>query len=94
MNSPIINTKQAAELLQVSVPTLRNLIIDEGLPAFKLGDEYRLVFDQVVSWCEQRAVIEQCRFAELKAERAQVLPEPLPRKRGRPRQVVDLARYN
>ena len=51
-----VTLEQAAELLQVSTRTIRRLVADGSLPAYRLGDHpsshVRLRVDELLAWVE------------------------------------------
>ena len=49
-----LTTQQAADLLGVSRPTVVRLIIDNVLPAERIGNRHRLLLDDVLSYREER----------------------------------------
>ncbi len=50
----VLTMRDACELLQRTENTVRRLIRDEGLPAFKIGREWRFLRTDVIAWCEAR----------------------------------------
>ena len=43
-----------AELLQVSHKTVRRLVWRGEIPAFKVGNQWRFIGDQIRSWAEEK----------------------------------------
>jgi excisionase family DNA binding protein len=54
-SSTYMTVDQVAELLQVNARTVRNWVRSEGLPAMRVGAEYRFRRENVVTWLEDRA---------------------------------------
>lgn len=52
----ILTAEDVAALLSVHVKTVAKLVVRDGLPARRLGREYRFCRADVVAWLEQRAV--------------------------------------
>lgn len=47
---------QAAELLSASTRSVRTWVRSAGLPAIRLGGEYRFKRSEIVRWLEERAI--------------------------------------
>ena len=56
---PIINSKEAAQLLQMSPAYINSLALAGDIPAFKLGDDWRFVTDQLISYMADKAAQQQ-----------------------------------
>jgi excisionase family DNA binding protein len=94
--SDILTTEEAAELMRMSIPTIRGLAATGEVPAIQMG-EWRFLKTQLLDYMAARAKDEQRRRQEQHAERKNQ-PEvtELPRERGRPRKhsnKVDLSQY-
>jgi excisionase family DNA binding protein len=48
----LLTTQQAAELLQVSQRTVERLIRCKGLPALKVGGQWRICASHLTKWIE------------------------------------------
>lgn len=92
----ILNSEEAAELMRVSVPTIRGMASSGEIPATKIGDDWRFVKSQLLNYMSTRAIAEQRSRQEQWAikKAAQEVNPATPLKRGRPSKVkVDLATY-
>lgn len=49
----LLNKKQAAELLQISVRALDELRAKKGLPAYRIGGVCRFSREEILQWMEQ-----------------------------------------
>ncbi len=52
----LMNTRQLMEFLNLSRTKVWELVTKEGLPAFKIGGEYRYRQSEVVAWLEKYRV--------------------------------------
>lgn len=52
----VLTAEQVADMLAVHVRTVAKLVVREGLPARRLGREYRFNRDEVLEWLAERAV--------------------------------------
>ena len=52
----VLTAEDVAALLSVHVKTVAKLVVRDGLPARRLGREYRFSRPDVIAWLEQRAV--------------------------------------
>lgn len=88
---PIINSSEAAQLLQASKPHVCTLAANGEIPAFRVGDDWRFVTEQLISYLADKAAQQQRqREAAAKSEPL----KPASNKRGRPRgALVDLSKY-
>jgi excisionase family DNA binding protein len=50
LNEPLLNVREAARVLSVSVRTVYGLIESGQLPAFRVGGQLRLSRDALASW--------------------------------------------
>ena len=50
----IMNCKQVAEMLDVSLPTLRKAVREQGLPCVKIGSNIRFRLEAVEAWMRQQ----------------------------------------
>lgn len=57
-NAQYLTLDQTAELLQVDARTVRTWVKSNGLPALRVGREYRFRRDTVLEWLESRAIVE------------------------------------
>ena len=55
-NAQYLTLEQTAEIMQVDARTVRNWVKDQGLPALRVGREYRFRRDTVLEWLESRAI--------------------------------------
>ena len=55
-NDELMTTKQLMKLLQISRTKAWELVMKEGLPAFKIGGDYRYRRSEVLSWMEKYRV--------------------------------------
>lgn len=46
----LMNTGQVAEYLGMSVVTVRRYIKDRGLPAYRVGKNYRVKREELIAW--------------------------------------------
>jgi len=53
-NIRLLTLSEAATLLQVSTRTLQRMIRQRQLPAFKVGNQWRLREAQLSEWLDQR----------------------------------------
>ena len=89
---PIINSKEAAQLLQMSPAYVCTLALDGEIPAFKLGDDWRFVTDQLISYMADKAAQQQRIRESEKKQQNQSTPQN--KGRGRPRgALIDLSKY-
>ena len=51
----VLTTEHVAEMLDVHVRTVTKLVARDGLPAHRLGREYRFNRSEVLAWLEERA---------------------------------------
>lgn len=51
----LLSAKEAAELLHVCTKTLNTMVRREGLPARKLGGQYRYRRAEILAWLDRRA---------------------------------------
>jgi excisionase family DNA binding protein len=51
----VLTAEQAAQMLAVHVKTVAKLVVRDGLPAHRLGREYRFHRHEVLAWLEERA---------------------------------------
>jgi len=51
----LVTVSEVAEYLQMSETTVYRLISEEGLPAIKVGRNYRVRADELREWLERRA---------------------------------------
>jgi excisionase family DNA binding protein len=54
MTSRFLTASDVAELLQLNVETVYSLISKVGLPAAKIGGQWRLSEDDVQAWIKER----------------------------------------
>ena len=54
----LLTTRQAAELLQVSQRTVERLIRCKGLPALKVGGQWRICASHLAKWIEGLSDVE------------------------------------
>lgn len=52
----VLTAEQVAGMLAVHVKTIAKLVARDGLPARRLGREYRFHRDEVLGWLAERAV--------------------------------------
>ena len=52
----VLTAEQVAGMLAVHVKTVAKLVVRDGLPARRLGREYRFDRDEVLAWLAERAV--------------------------------------
>jgi phage terminase Nu1 subunit (DNA packaging protein) len=89
---PIINSKEAAQLLQMSPAYINSLALAGDIPAFKLGDDWRFVTDQLISYMADKAAQQQRQRESAKQQQNQSTPQN--KTRGRPRgALIDLSKY-
>ena len=51
----VLTAEHVAEMLEVHVRTVAKLVIRDGLPARRLGREYRFNRAEVLAWLEERS---------------------------------------
>ena len=51
---PVMKVKEIAEYLRVDATTIRRLIQDGEIPAFKVGSDYRFRRDEVDKWIAEK----------------------------------------
>jgi len=51
----VLTAEHVAEMLEVHVRTVAKLVIRDGLPAHRLGREYRFNRAEVLAWLEERS---------------------------------------
>lgn len=89
---PIINSKEAAQLLQMSPAYVCTLALEGEIPAFKLGDDWRFVTDQLISYMADKAAQQQRQRESAKQQRETAPPQS--KTKGRPRgALIDLSKY-
>jgi excisionase family DNA binding protein len=52
----LLTTRQLMEFLQLSRTKIWELVQQEGLPAFKIGGDYRYIRAEVLAWMEKYRV--------------------------------------
>jgi excisionase family DNA binding protein len=52
----VLTAEQVADMLAVHVKTVAKLVVREGLPARRLGREYRFDRGEVLAWLAERSV--------------------------------------
>jgi excisionase family DNA binding protein len=89
----ILTSEEAAEMMRMSVPTLRGLAASGAIPAIQMG-EWRFLKAQLLEYMAGRAKDEQRRRQEQQAEK-KLNPTIIADlgKRGRPSKKVDLSLY-
>lgn len=83
----ILTSAEAAELLRVTVPTLRGMAKSGDIPAFQIGDDWRFIHEELISCLIKRAQREQ-QIRKLEHEQSQQTVETIVgqvKRRGRPR---------
>ena len=89
---PIINSKEAAQLLQMTPAYINSLALAGDIPAFKLGDDWRFVTEQLISHLADKAAQQQRQRESVMRQKPEVSEQP--RKAGRPRgALIDLSKY-
>ena len=70
----VLTAEHVADMLAVHVKTVAKLVVCDGLPARRLGREYRFNRDEVLAWLAERAVQPGARGSKHAAnlQRAQV----------------------
>ena len=58
-DDPLLTTQELMEYLSVSRTKLWQLVNNEGLPAFKLGGDYRYRKSKVDAWIEEQIVTKE-----------------------------------
>lgn len=94
--SEILTSKEAADLMRLSVPTIRGMASSGEIPATQIGDDWRFLKAQLIEYIASRSLTEQRRRQEQHAaKKAMQNTMPIePIKRGRPRKnVVNLTNY-
>lgn len=56
MNNRLLTAKEAAEKLQVTVQTLLTWHVTKGLPAIKIGREWRFSERDIEKWVEKHKI--------------------------------------
>ncbi len=51
----VLTAEKVAEMLDVHVRTVAKLVVRDGLPAHRLGREYRFNRDEVLAWLRERS---------------------------------------
>jgi excisionase family DNA binding protein len=54
--SEVLTAEHVAEMLEVHVRTVAKLVVRDGLPARRLGREYRFSRAEVLAWLEERSM--------------------------------------
>jgi excisionase family DNA binding protein len=89
-SKPIINSKEAAQLLQMSPAYVCTLALEGDIPAFKLGDDWRFVTDQLISYMADKASQQQRQRESEKQNKNKSTQN----KRGRPKnEPIDFSKY-
>ena len=87
----ILTSKQAAELLQISVQSIRGMASVGEVPAAKISDDWRFLRSHLLEYMSDKALSEQRRRKE---ESGNKKPQDAPAlKAGRPKKMVDLSAY-
>jgi excisionase family DNA binding protein len=92
----ILTSKEAAELLRLSVPTIRGMASSGEIPATQIGDDWRFLRVQLIEYLASRSIAEQRMRKEQHTLRktAEIATPLMPQKRGRPQKnKVDLSAY-
>ena len=93
-SKPIINSKEAAQLLQMSSAYVCTLALEGAIPAFKLGDDWRFVTDQLISYMADKASQQQRQREHESAKKHKNPSTPQNKARGRPRnEQIDFSKY-
>ncbi len=93
----ILTSKEAAELLRLSVPTIRGMAASGEIPATQFGDDWRFLRAQLIEYIATRSIAEQRYRKEtynaMKTAQGVGTTEPI--KRGRPRKdrLVNITAY-
>ena len=58
MPDAYLTVEEVAELLKVSDKTVRRLVRRGELPAFKVGNQWRFIGEQIRDWAEDRVEAE------------------------------------
>ena len=56
LNRDVLTAEEVAALLSVHPKTVTKLVTREGMPAHRLGREYRFSRSEITAWLEERAV--------------------------------------
>lgn len=92
--SEILNSKEAAELMRLSIPTIRGMAASGEIPAMQIGDDWRFLKALLIEYVASRSIAEQRKRQEQYAtKKANQEANPVPAKRGRPSKKVDLSAY-
>lgn len=92
----ILNSKEAAELMRVSVPAIRGMAASGEIPATQFGDDWRFLRSLLIDYVATRSIAEQLRRQELfKSKQNKVSNvDQEKKKRGRPEsKKIDLSKY-
>jgi excisionase family DNA binding protein len=95
----ILTSKEAAELLRLSVPTIRGMAASGEIPATQFGDDWRFLRAQLIEYIAARSIAEQRHRKEtydaMKAAQVAGTRETIKIKRGRPRKdrLVNISAY-
>lgn len=89
----ILTSKEAAELLRVSIPTIRGMAASGEIPASMIGDDWRFLRVQLLEYLAQRSLSEQRHRREMFATREAIPDQVIKRGRGRPSKKVNLENY-
>lgn len=90
----ILNSKEAAELMRLSIPTIRGMAASGEIPAMQIGDDWRFLKSQLIEYVASRSIAEQRKRQEQYVTKKAIQEaNPTPGKRGRPSKKVDLSVY-
>lgn len=56
--SPIMTVKEVSEYLRVHPSTVYKMLRTGGLPAFRIGTDWRFNAEEIDRWCSGRNVVE------------------------------------
>jgi len=93
----ILNSKEAAELMRVSVPAIRGMAASGEIPATQFGDDWRFLRSLLIDYVATRSIAEQLRRQELfKSKQGQAIAETStenPKPGRRKANKIDLSGY-
>lgn len=96
----ILNSKEAAELMRLSVQTIRSMAASGEIPGMQIGDDWRFLQSQLIDYVASKSITEQRRRQEqseakkyLQLAMSSSNETPVKRARGRPSKKVDLSAY-
>ena len=57
MSDKIMNKRQTAEYLKLSIPSVDRYMVTEGLPYYKIGKSVRFDKDRIENWLDDKNIM-------------------------------------